>query len=264
LGNFQNIVTEELSSSELRTQINENEDFTYDHPFSNAGLDDLSGNCLTNLFEANSTVNETSTGVYEIFMPSTDVKSCFSDPEITVQSYPLSLLVQASVVNDLNQPISGLEGDDALSAVLEEPNGYNLSLMKRQIHGVANIQVTVYGETISGTVIMKEMISATGAETSCSADILASSIKGCDIRELYQIRISGGGVTLNENNISILSLKNLNYLDGASYYSDGTIDFRINNWTGTRNYTANPSLAPTWTAVNQNSHPATGTFSYSP
>ena len=45
------------------------------------------------------------------------------------------------------------------------------------------------------------------------------------------------------------------------YHTNGTIEFRYNNWTGTMTYGSNPSSAPTYTATNGTDN-VSGTFTY--
>lgn len=230
-----------LLSTELMDEINYSEEFKSVEDDSGMTPDQIT--CMKQK-TSGYTFKRESDNSFSLDIPLVDLKACFNAPEtgITISKYLYSAYVSNVLMQDqFGNPVD-LEG-------LHFTDVYNYTLIQGLIRGYfdGEFEWNINGEVQDSKFLF---LSASNSKDDWNKPCAAVTV----FTNCVQRTVSNTQQTYNNESdeqilVSVLTANDLGIEPGGTYYTNGTMDFEINNWSGVMTYGADSSVAPTYVAT---------------
>ena len=231
---FNIAATRTFTSAQFSTAVAQRSEFMNENPAPTSSEACLSAKLDSTLFTK-------STGTtYTLSVNDTDISSCYQYANATTNGTISLLAEHATAIDNMGNPVDL----STLSFNLANNVYVNQYTMKIRIH----LTVTGTGSA-SGRTVDLEVIQGTHAITGFNDICTNENASNCRFEEVvrYSDNFSTSPAYIDK---TVIDTHGLGIVHGAPYYSNGTMTFALNNWTGTMTYNANSSVAPAYIATN--------------
>lgn len=238
-----------LSRSEFLEELNENDDFFFTEPeeLISSAQDECIDNKMSSTIEGFVFQKDSDDSFY-LDIPQVNVSECF--PEVNNPNVLVSLYINKLIIHNANGESIDLSGLHYNDVDFDSPT-------LKQARLIMSMALTgdVNGIKVSSK-MYRAMIGSSGFDSVC----IQQNPFQCTLRFAQSAQYTDNSHLDWSKSITMHS--NANYQNqNDTYFSSGTIDFAINNWTGTMTYTG-ANTAPTFTAYSDTDS-TSGTFNYS-
>ncbi|MBF0238600.1 MAG: hypothetical protein HQM12_12910 [SAR324 cluster bacterium] len=248
------VSTTQIKPDDIKARINQTKGF-YNNPPA------TTESCTDNQLSGDEIFKKSNDGFYILVSPNVDVSGCLllEDQDSALVNAESSVYYYLRYRDSQDKAIPDLEGK-----TLSERTGIS-GVVKTDfiIKTFLTYQTTqtVLGKSVDVTHrILTMESSTTDADSHCSlgSDFI---ITGCSKREMHEIESSNQKLVENSVDVIILEKNNLKTSSEGLYYTQGTISFTINNWTGRMIYAEEDSTdAPKYYVESSDVENGSGTF----
>jgi len=170
-----------------------------------------------------------------------DLTECYPPTgDWSVESVIFSVYIDALKVKDDNGNLVDLEGMQYYDVPAFLPLQYNFRAYS----------FTTYRHIITNETMEYNYIAAlhdtSGLSVPCSFDGI---LDGCQQEDVFHFTSSDPAIG-DHIDRTVIDTHNLEVVDRAPYYQNGTMTFTFNDWTGTMTYGNDAYIPPTYTATN--------------
>lgn len=241
------LIGTELSSSSLIDMINSEESFMSENN------NDTTSNemaCVTQKIGSYTFKREID-NTFTLNIPSVDLRGCYNITGLTVHKYLYSIyLTKIMVQDEFGNPVDleglGFTDVDNYTLVQGLSRGYfeldyEILILDEEVVAVKYTSMSALNSAEN----WNEPCAVTPVFSNCVQRLASHTQQSNDIEYIFALA---------------LTANNLGIEPGGTYYTNGTMDFEINNWSGVMTYGADSSVAPTYVATD-GIEEITGTYS---
>ncbi len=225
--------------------------------------DETGEKCFTEKLVQNAT--NLSNGFTQYKAENLDISECMGsvyDSEDAVQLNSIKVILSSLWIikaeDQLGMPVANINNSLLTDYEPKGKGGKAYMIRKMDMH--MEISLTYDGAPLTMIADSKQIAGATSnINEPCIEDEFNNIFTNCSEYNKIIQHAAIGEISSSDTTYQEFHYKNLKLPKGGTYYTDGTIDFTHNNWSGIMSYGSNPETNPTYVVTDGNNE-IQGTF----